>query len=337
MKTIAVASGKGGVGKSTIAALLALAYAEQGMRVALLDADLYGPSLPTLFNLEHERHSINEEQKIIPIRKAGIEMVSFGFILGGLPAIMRGPMIARYTEQLYNDVHWGDHDVLIIDLPPGTGDIHLTITQSHRINAAIIVTTPHALSFSDVGKAMLMLNKVQVPIIGIVANMAYFICAACHTRHNIFGEDIEEAIAARFGVSLLALLPLDQKRYSQRMTVDVLNDTVRALAKEAWSRAHATNMLDIKIENSHREIAILLSNGEEYRIAPYRLRTACRCAICYDEYSGKRRALYNISKDVFAEQIKSVGNYALYIKWSDGHASGFFPLDYIRSLLREGE
>ena len=332
MKTIAIASGKGGVGKSTIAALLALSYADLNMRVALLDVDLYGPSIPTLFHLESMRHEVTETQKIVPIKKENIQLVSFGFILGQLPAIMRGPMIARYTEQLFNDVLWDAYDVLIIDMPPGTGDIHLTITQSHQIDVALLVTTPHALSFSDVGKAMLMLNKVQVPIAGFVLNMAYFECGVCHTRHHVFGKNAAQTVVDRFGVPEISTLSLNVHRYSQRMSADIVNAETKALAQKVWDAAHAQHAASVRVQNSPTEIRIHHSNGVQYAIHPYHLRRGCRCAICYDEYNGIARSTLQVPKDVHAQQIKQVGNYALYIKWSDGHATGFFPFVYVKEL-----
>lgn len=348
--TIAVASGKGGVGKSTVAALLALAYAEKGIKVALLDADLYGPSLPTLFHLEGRRHEVSGDQKIIPIHYGNLQLVSFGFILGQLPAVMRGPMIARYTAQLLHDVLWEPYQLLIIDLPPGTGDIHLTATQSQRIDSAVIVTTPHALSFSDVGKAILMLNKVKVPIAGFVLNMAHFVCDHCQTTHRIFGTAALETIAVRFGIPALASLPLDASRYGRRMSGDddaddsapattvhppAVGSEIQQLAERLWQTVHARPLPEVTVINSYEAIEITDDDGERYRINPYRLRCACRCALCYDEYRGLPLRMDSVPNTVFAEQIKLIGNYALYIKWSDGHDTGFFPLDYVYDLCRQ--
>lgn len=334
--TIAVASGKGGVGKSTIAALLAHAYAQTGMQVALLDADLYGPSLPTLFNLEGRRHEVDKAQKLIPIRHGNIQLVSFGFILGQLPAIMRGPMIARYTAQLLSDVAWEPHQILIIDLPPGTGDIHLTATQSQHIDSAVIVTTPHALSFSDVGKAILMLNKVKVSIAGLVLNMAYFVCDNCNTTHHIFGAAALETIAIRFGIPALISMPLDAARYAQRIPHLQTNEQIQQLADKVWRAARTAPQTAIKIRNSRHAIEITASDGTPHPLPPYRLRRACRCALCYDEYHTAPTAqIDRVPTDIVAEQIKPIGNYALYIKWSDGHDTGFFPLEYLYRLSRQ--
>lgn len=169
---LAVASGKGGVGKSTVAANLALALRERGLRVGLLDLDIYGPSLPIILGF-NERPKVTAERKIIPLEKFGMEVMSFGFISGNdAPAIWRGPMVARMTEQFFNDVQWGELDWLVLDLPPGTGDIQLTLTQKVRVSGAVIVTTPQDIALADVQKASDMFKKVNTPIYGVVENMA---------------------------------------------------------------------------------------------------------------------------------------------------------------------
>lgn len=331
--TIAVASGKGGVGKSTIAALLAIAYGNQGKRVALLDVDLYGPSLPTLFDKENTTHAISRDNKIAPIVIGNLQLVSFGFILGQLPAIMRGPMIARYTEQLLHDVAWDNPDIMIIDLPPGTGDIHLTVSQNSSVDAALIVTVPHALSFSDVGKAILMLNKVNIPVLGVLVNMAFFQCANCNSRHYLFGKNYHAAIEQRFGLPILDEIPLNQERYGQRFDQHTYNEHTLTIAHNIL---HALDAFDLsfkpQVENSYTDIIITLEHNRTYRISPYTLRMSCKCAVCYDEYNGRSKSMSKISRDVYAEEIKLVGNYAFYIKWSDGHATGFFPIEYVKSI-----
>tara|TARA_B100001750_G_scaffold146387_1_gene116930 strand:- start:759 stop:1901 length:1143 start_codon:yes stop_codon:yes gene_type:complete len=169
---IAVASGKGGVGKSTVAANIALALLENNYTVGLLDLDIYGPSLPIILGL-NKSPEMTEDRKIFPIEHYGLKVMSFGFISGNdTPVIWRGPLVSRMTEQFFNDVHWGDLDYLVLDLPPGTGDIQLTLTQKLRMSGAIIVTTPQDIALADVRKGADMFRKVHTPIIGVIENMS---------------------------------------------------------------------------------------------------------------------------------------------------------------------
>ena len=169
---IAIASGKGGVGKSTVAANLACAMVKQGQQVGLLDLDIYGPSLPIVLDL-HDQPKMTQNKKLIPLEKFGMKVMSFGFISGNdTPVIWRGPLVSRMTEQFFRDVEWGNLDVMILDLPPGTGDIQLTLTQKLRMAGAVIVTTPQDMALSDVRKGADMFRKVNTPVLGVVENMS---------------------------------------------------------------------------------------------------------------------------------------------------------------------
>ncbi len=169
---IAVASGKGGVGKSTIAANLALALSEQNLRVGLLDLDIYGPSLPIIFGI-NKQPQLTQDKKLVPIDHYGIKVMSFGFISGNnTPVIWRGPLVARMTEQFFNDVEWGELDFLILDLPPGTGDVQLTLTQKLKMDGALIITTPQDIALADVKKGADMFRKVHTPVLGVIENMS---------------------------------------------------------------------------------------------------------------------------------------------------------------------
>ena len=169
---IAIASGKGGVGKSTVAANLACAMVKQGQKVGLLDLDIYGPSLPIVLDL-HDQPKMTQNKKLIPLEKFGMKVMSFGFISGNdTPVIWRGPLVSRMTEQFFRDVEWGNLDVMILDLPPGTGDIQLTLTQKLRMAGAVIVTTPQDMALSDVRKGADMFRKVNTPVLGVVENMS---------------------------------------------------------------------------------------------------------------------------------------------------------------------
>lgn len=205
---LAVASGKGGVGKSTVAANLALALAQAGLRTGLCDCDIYGPSVAIMFG-GNERPLADEENRILPISRYGVALMSMGFLLDdGSPAVLRGPMVTRYTQQFLRQVAWGDLDVLVLDLPPGTGDIQLTIVQTVALSGSLIVTTPQEVALIDARKAASMFRKVNVPITGIVENMAWFECEH-GTKYPIFGEGGGADEAARLGVPLLAQIPID--------------------------------------------------------------------------------------------------------------------------------
>lgn len=210
---IAVSSGKGGVGKSTVAANLAIALAREGYATGLLDVDVYGPSVPILFGVEDNRPEMAGD-KIIPVRKFGVSLMSMGFfILPGQPLIWRGPMVTNAVKQLFTDVDWGALDYLVIDMPPGTGDIALTLVQTVPITGALIVTTPQNVAITDVRKAIAMFNQqhVDVPILGIVENMAWFTPQELpDNKYFIFGKDGGKNLAAECGTELLAQIPLVQ-------------------------------------------------------------------------------------------------------------------------------
>ena len=206
---IAVASGKGGVGKSTVAANLAVALRATGAAVGLCDCDLYGPSIGLMFGV-NERPMATEEQRIIPIERHELRLMSMGFLLDDAsPAILRGPMVTRYTQQFLRQVEWGELDFLVLDLPPGTGDIQLTIVQTVALAGAIIVTTPQEVALIDARKAATMFVKVNVPVLGLIENMSYFLCPSDGKRYDIFGSGGGEREAARLQVPMLGQIPID--------------------------------------------------------------------------------------------------------------------------------
>ena len=205
----AVASGKGGVGKSTVAANLAVALEQTGARVGLCDCDIYGPSISLMFGTR-ERPTATEENKIVPIEQYGLRLMSMGFLLDDTsPAILRGPMVTRYTQQFLRQVEWGELDYLVLDLPPGTGDIQLTIVQTVALSGAIIVTTPQEVALIDARKAATMFDKVNVPVLGLIENMSYFVSPSDGKRYEIFGSGGGEREARRLRVPLLGQIPID--------------------------------------------------------------------------------------------------------------------------------
>jgi ATP-binding protein involved in chromosome partitioning len=209
---IAIGSGKGGVGKSTTAVNLAVALAGQGLRVGLLDADIYGPSIPTMLGLSGRPDS-PDGKSIVPMRAHGVETMSIGFLVEeDTPMIWRGPMATSALTQLLNDTRWGDGDdgldILVIDLPPGTGDIQLTLAQKIPVAGAVIVTTPQDVATLDARKALKMFEKVQVPVLGLIENMAQHVCSNCGHVEHLFGSGGGERMAAQYDVPLLGSLPL---------------------------------------------------------------------------------------------------------------------------------
>ena len=205
---IAVASGKGGVGKSTTAVNLALGLQALGHRVAILDADIYGPSLPRLLGIN--RKPTTADNKIIPLEAFGLKVMSIGFLVDeDAPTIWRGPMVMSALEQMLRDVAWGDPDILIIDMPPGTGDAQLTLSQRAQLAGAVIVSTPQDLALIDARKGLNMFHKVNVPVLGIVENMSYFVCPSCGEQSHIFGHGGAEAEATKLGLPFLGKVPLE--------------------------------------------------------------------------------------------------------------------------------
>jgi ATP-binding protein involved in chromosome partitioning len=220
---IAVASGKGGVGKSTTALNLALGLRDLGLRVGLLDADIYGPSVPRLTGIR-EKPQLNDDKKMIPIERFGLAIMSIGFLVEEDTAmIWRGPMVMSAITQMLRDVAWGTLDVLVVDMPPGTGDAQLTLAQNVPLKGAVIVSTPQDLSLIDARRGLAMFRKVNVPVLGIVENMSYFQCPECGTRSDIFGHGGARHEAERLGVPFLGEIPLHM---SIRATSDSGNPVV---------------------------------------------------------------------------------------------------------------
>jgi ATP-binding protein involved in chromosome partitioning len=205
---IAVASGKGGVGKSTTALNLALALRDLGLRVGLLDADIYGPSVPRLTGIR-EKPQLNDDRKMIPLQRFGLSIMSIGFLVEEETAmIWRGPMVMSAITQMLREVAWGTLDVLVVDMPPGTGDAQLTLAQNVPLKGAIIVSTPQDLSLIDARRGLAMFTKVNVPVLGIIENMSYFQCPHCGTQSDIFGHGGARHEAERLGVPFLGEIPL---------------------------------------------------------------------------------------------------------------------------------
>ncbi|HEY8522022.1 MAG TPA: iron-sulfur cluster carrier protein ApbC [Gammaproteobacteria bacterium] len=240
---VAVASGKGGVGKSTVAVNLALALAQEGARVAILDADIYGPSQPRMLGLLGRRPQSRDGKTIEPIEAHGIVAMSIGFLVPEeQPMAWRGPMVTSALNQLLSQTVWGERDYLIVDMPPGTGDIQLTLAQRVPVSGAIIVTTPQDIALADARKGLEMFQKVNVPVLGIVENMSLYVCPNCGHEEHIFGEEGGANLSRAYGVPLLGTLPLDRRireeTDSGEPTVVAEPDSLAAIAfREAALRA----------------------------------------------------------------------------------------------------
>ena len=208
---IAVSSCKGGVGKSTVAANLAVSLARSGAAVGLLDADIYGPSQPTLFGLAEKKPWV-EDQRFVPLEGCGVRMMSAGYLFPpGEAAVLRGPMVSNVLQQILLKTRWGGLDYLVLDMPPGTGDIQITVCQALRLTGAVIVSTPQKISLLDVGKGIAMFDKVKVPILGIVENMSEFICDGCDKHHAIFGPSGVPRLAEIYGIPVLGRIPFSPR------------------------------------------------------------------------------------------------------------------------------
>lgn len=261
---IAVASGKGGVGKSTTAVNLALALAAEGAKVGILDADIYGPSLPTMLGI-HGHPESEDEQRLKPMLGYGLQAMSIGFLIDvDTPMVWRGPMVTQALVQLLNNTKWEDLDYLVVDLPPGTGDIQLTLAQRVPVTGAVIVTTPQDIALIDARKGLKMFEKVGVPILGVVENMSIHICSRCGHEERIFGAGGGERMCKDYGVELLGSLPLDMRI---REATDLGRPTVVAepesRAAEIYrqiARRVAVKIGDLAVDHSSKFPNIVIQN-----------------------------------------------------------------------------
>ena len=233
---IALASCKGGVGKSTVAVNLALGLATEGATVGILDADIYGPSQPTMLGIQGQRPTSTDGKTLAPLVAHGVQAMSIGFLIDmEQPMVWRGPMVTQALEQLLRDTHWKDLDYLVVDMPPGTGDIQLTLAQKVPVTGAVIVTTPQDIALLDARKGLKMFEKVNVPILGIVENMSTHVCSECGHEEHIFGAGGGEKIARDYGVTVLGSLPLDIRIREQ---ADSGNPTVVAEPESAAAHTY---------------------------------------------------------------------------------------------------
>ncbi len=348
---LAVSSCKGGVGKSTVAVNLAYTLARSGAKVGLFDADVYGPSLPTMVAPE-AAGLYQEDGLIVPLAVEGVKLMSFGFIpqeaggAGDQPAIMRGPMVTQVINQLLTGTNWGELDYLVIDFPPGTGDIQLTLTQLVPLTASVIVTTPQQLSFVDVAKGIRMFDKLKVPVVAVVENMSWFECDGCGKRHRLFGEGARQRLTDQYGYTNTFEFPVVpelswQGDHGVPLVVAAPASAVAArfqelagsVVREVSKIVHGGVRKPKVLFDAASGIALEYPDGREVSLNAAEVRRACRCALCVDETSGAPLLdPASVPEDIYPTLIKPLGNYAVAIHWSDGHTSSIYPYDKLEEL-----
>ena len=355
---IAVASGKGGVGKSTTAVNLALGFQAIGLNVGILDADIFGPSQPRLLGLSGRPQS-NPDKKLRPMEAYGLKVMSMGFLVDeGTPIIWRGPMVVSALTQMLRDVAWGnsggssgkDLDVLVIDMPPGTGDVQLTIAQQVPLAGAIIVSTPQDLALIDARKGLNMFRKVDVPVLGIIENMSFFICSKCGERHEIFGHGGARDEAEKLGVPFLGGVPLHldirvRSDAGQPITACVPDGVhaqiYRELAAKAWAELEASQGKRVQppklaIESGGAELSVTFEGAQPFRLPAEMLRVMSPSAEVQG-HSEAQRVTVGGKRAVKIKDLQPVGNYAVRIVFDDGHSTGLFAWSYLELLHRERE
>ena len=342
---IVVASCKGGVGKSTVAANLACALAATGKKVGLADMDIYGPSMPIMLGLSG-RPKPEGDSLIPPLHAHGLSVVSMGFFLDdNAPVIWRGPMAMSATKQFLRGVAWGKLDYLVVDLPPGTGDIVLTLCQEIPVDGAVIVTTPQDVALADVKRGIAMLRKVNAPILGVVDNMAGFVCPDCGHRDDVFGSRRGEQLATELGIPLLGEIPIeeavresgdagvplvvrDPKHPAARAMSAMAERTVHALSHVAKARV-APEPVEVSGDKERGVVRIRWTDGVVIDYSMSGLRGWCPCAQCQGH--GGQRNFVRVDNPELAG-VEGVGRYAVRLIWSDGHGTGIYPYAYLREL-----
>lgn len=330
---IAISSAKGGVGKSTMAAHIAQELSQKNFKVGLVDADIYGPSVPTIFHLPKVQIFMNNKKQFLPVEFQKLKLMSFGFLLGDNAAVMRGPVVTRYIQQILLNTDWGELDYLLIDMPPGTGDVQLTITQTVRLTGAVIITTPHTLSLIDVARGILMFEKVAVPIIGIIENMSY-LKTESQEKHYIFGRSSAGQLANRFGVEVLAEIPILQELSIgiQPNEPEVIQSAVKSMLKQIEQvKSREINIPMIKFDQE--KVELIWENKDRWTVKNFALRMISQDALSVNELTGEQLIkAEDIRSDIAPKEIVPLGNYGINITWNDGHSSAIYTYKNIRAI-----
>ncbi len=358
---VVVGSGKGGVGKSTSAVNLAMALSKKGKRVGLLDGDIYGPSIPTMLAQGHDGEIGNPEavkmrdNLLVPFKMFGMKVMSVAMLIEkNQPTVWRAPIATKMINQFLAGVDWGDLDYLIVDLPPGTGDIQLTISQQTNIAGAVIVTTPQKVALNIAEKGLLMFQHVGVPVLGVIETMSGFGCDSCGATTAIFGEGGAAELSKRAGVKLLAQVPLDAALVrAGDVGEPIVSTEPNSVSAKAYSAAAdaldevlgvqggvdtgevaplAVEGMPSDPENKNQHsLAVYWTDGKKYVYGCRELRYACPCAACVDEFTGKRTLKWeDVATDVYIDKALPVGRYGVNLVWSDGHSTGIYTYNYLR-------
>jgi ATP-binding protein involved in chromosome partitioning len=344
---IAVGSGKGGVGKSTVTANLAAALVRRGAKVAVMDADVYGPSQPGLFGAGDRRADLKTDA-LRPLEAHGVKFMSLGLLMDQEgPVVWRAPMAVKLIQDFVAHVEWGDLDYLLIDMPPGTGDIQLTLAQSAGLTGSLVVTTPQQVAVGVARKGLKMFQQVKVPILGIVENMSGHVCAKCGHHEETFMTGGGAALAKEAGVPFLGALPLDPAvaksgdagaPIAAKNPDSVVGRTFLALAdafetQVAAARAKASAGPRGFKTTAAGALEIEWADGAKSTLNPYHLRLNCPCASCVDEDTGKRVLdPKRVPLDVKVKEVHAVGQYGLSPHFSDGHQTGIYTFEKLKAL-----
>jgi len=324
--------------------------ARAGAKVGLLDADVYGPSIAPMLGETKEEAQGTPSGKVIPFEKSGVRYMSMGKLVdAGSPLIWRGPMASGILQQFLGDVEWGELDYLIVDLPPGTGDIQLTLAQSAPLTGAVIVTTPQAVASAITRKGLALFQQVNVPILGVIENMSGFVCAHCGKTTEIFRRNGGKDLAENLQVPYLGSLPLDPAvagagddgtpfvtASPDSPTAKAYQAVTQSLAAEI-SRVNAAGeatAVPVRVEaEDPKEVRISFSDGSILRYSHRFLRLECPCAQCVDEHTGERIVKpTDVPEDVRLTGADPVGRYALRLRFSDGHATGLYTYETLKRL-----
>lgn len=347
---IAVAAGKGGVGKSTVTVNLALALQAAGFKVGIMDTDIYGPSVRKM--LKEDQLPQQTDKLIIPALCKGIKYISMAFFRKDNEAsVVRAPIATRFISQFIQNVDWGKLDFLLVDFPPGTGDVQLTLSQQLNLTGALMVTTPQEVAVLDVRKAMTMFEIVKVPIIGIVENMSFYQASPSSEPVYLFGRGGGEKLAHETGSSFLGSIPLDPELCqcgdkgtslfsldpnAQKPVTKAFVELAKSIAESVIHAGKQTLSIKAIQQKDAHAFTIVWNDGKEQDFRLSDLQRNCPCANCVDENTGRKLLDPNtVKEDVRAETIRNVGRYALQIQFTSGCSTGIYSYNHLRTMTKD--